>query len=63
MLLVVVKFEAFRIKFKKIESSSRKNKVRKSQKADLMSVSQSSSSSIDQLLLASLHEADFFNKT
>jgi len=42
---IVVKFKTFRIKFKKVQKSSRKNikfiKVRKSSKAALMPVSQS----------------------
>ena len=46
-----MKFKPFRIKLKKSPS---KNKVRKISKAALMSVSQSSSSSEDQSILASL---------
>jgi len=50
---IVVKFETFIIKFKQVQTSSRKYKVRKSLKAALMSVSQSSSSSEDQSIVAS----------
>ena len=51
---VVVKFKTFRIKFKKVREKIKFVKVRKSSKAALMSVSQSSSSSEDQSILASL---------
>jgi len=60
VLIIVVKFKTFRIKFKKVQE---KNKVRKSSKAALMPISQSSSSSEDQSIQASLSAADFFNDT
>ena len=51
---IVVKFKTFRIKFKKVQEKIKFKKVRKSSKAALMSVSQSSSSSENQSILASL---------
>jgi len=44
---IVVKFKTFRIKFKKVQEKMKFVEVRKSSKAALMSVSQSSSSSED----------------
>ena len=49
-LIVVVKFKTFR----RVQNSSRKNKVGKSSNSALMSVSHFSSSSEDQSILASL---------